>query len=339
MVLRLVAPIALAALLFAAGQTKAADDKPPPAGGFFGTFEGHYLSNLGEKTQWGTLFESLNPFVSTANLSVLPKWGGGGRVGLGYRAASGWDVVALGDADWLYSGNQQFIVPGSQRLAFSLTPPPPLTPPNSAVVFPANSQVSADAQTAYSYVDLEGGYNWKLGTIFDVRLFGGARYANFDQDIQTTGSTSNFVPFGLPAEIDSRREVTYWGVGPRLGGSGRMRICESPFYLISSVSGSVLFGQMKVQDQDSLSAGTSINVETDRNKMYTARTAYNGEGEVGVLYDVSPILQGLDVTVGYRIAGWFGVNDTRPANNFNPSGESHANVVTQGTFLRINVRY
>ncbi|HBZ70105.1 MAG TPA: hypothetical protein DEP35_10375 [Deltaproteobacteria bacterium] len=118
-----------------------------------------------------------------------------------------------------------------------------------------------------------------------------------------------------------------------------MRLCESPFYLISSVSGSVLFGDMKVQDQASLSVSTSTNTFVERNKMYTARTAYNGEGEVGVLYDVSPILQGLDVTVGYRLAGWFGVNDTRPASNFSPSGESHANVVTQGTFLRINVRY
>jgi hypothetical protein len=74
--------------------------------------------------------------------------------------------------------------------------------------------------------------------------------------------------------------------------------------------------------------------------MYTFRTAYNGEGEVGVLYDVSPVLQGVDVTVGYRLSGWFGVNDTRPPNNrFFPSGESHANVVTQGTFLRINLHY
>jgi hypothetical protein len=69
--------------------------------------------------------------------------------------------------------------------------------------------------------------------------------------------------------------------------------------------------------------------------IYTARTAYNGEGEIGVLYDAAPI----DVTVGYRLSGWFGVNDTRPANNFMPSGESHANVVTQGTFLRINFRH
>jgi len=335
----LVAPLALAALLFAAGQTTAADDKPPPAGGFFGSFEGHYLSNIGEKTQWGTLFQGSNPFVSTRNLSVLPQWGGGGRVGLGYHAASGWDAVALGDADWLYSGHQQLIVPASQRLALSLAPLPVGNPPNEAITVPGNTQVSADAQAAYSYVDLEGGYNWKLGTIFDARLFGGARYANFDQEIQTSGAaTSNFVPFG-PFQVDTRREVTYWGVGPRLGGSGRMRICESPFYLTSSVSGSVLFGQMKVQDQDSVSLGNSLNVLGDRNKMYTARTAYNGEGEVGVLYDVSPILQGLDVTVGYRIAGWFGVNDTRPASSFNPSGESHANVVTQATFLRINVRY
>jgi len=96
---------------------------------------------------------------------------------------------------------------------------------------------------------------------------------------------------------------------------------------------------MKVQDQASLSVGTLTNAAATGNRMYTARTAYNGDGEVGVLYDVSPILQGLDVTVGYRLAGWFGVNDTRPASNFNPGGESHANVVTQGTFLRINVRY
>jgi len=198
--------------------------------------------------------------------------------------------------------------------------------------------MTADAQSAYSYVDLEGGYNLKLGEIFDARFFGGARYANFDQNIQTTGTTpgSSLFPFGV--QEDGRQEVSYWGVGPRLGASGRLRICQSPFYLVSSVSGAVLFGDMRVREKQSVSLGPALNLLNTQNTMYTARTAYNGEGEMGVLYDISPVLQGLDVTVGYRLAGWFGVNDTRTTASL-PSGESHANVVTQGTFLRINVRY
>jgi major outer membrane protein len=323
----LFATAALAALFLAGAGPTRAEDKPPATGGFFGTFEGHYLDNIGEKTRWG-MTALLNPIVPTANYNVLPKWGGGGRVGLGYRANAGWDVVALGDADWLYSGHQQVLPSGSQIFINTLAPA------FSGIVGPA--QVSADAQLAYSYVDLEGGYNVNLGTIFDARLFGGVRYANFDQGIQTTET-----PFALgpPAQLDIRSETSYWGVGPRVGASGRLRVCESPFYLVSSVSGSVLFGNMRVRDSESASFGAALNNFNLQNTVHSARTAYNGEGEMGVLYDISPLLQGLDVTVGYRISGWFGVNDTRPANLALPGGESHANVVTQGTFLRLNVRY
>jgi len=326
-------PLGVAALLFVSvARPTSADEKPAPAGQFFATLEGHYLSNIGEKTRWGTLIDP-NSFTPLANLNILPQWGGGGRMGLGYRAGSGWDIAALGDADWLYAGHQQVLITGS---AFPFNTPILL---NTVQPFfgliPPNSSVSVDAQATYSYVDIEGGYNMKLGTMVGARLFGGVRYANFDQSIQTNASG---VVVSNPFEVVSRREVTYWGVGPRLGGSARLRICESPFYLVSSVSGSVLFGDMRVKDNESISSGflNAFNVE---NRMYAARTAYNGEGEIGVLYDVSPTLNGLDITIGYRLSGWFGVNDTRPPNPAFPSGESHANVVTQGTFLRMSFRY
>jgi hypothetical protein len=326
-------PAALISLLLAIPGPLHADDKPPPAGGFFGTFEGHYLDNFGERTRWGTT-ASLNPVRPIANFYVLPKWGGGGRVGLGYRATAGWDVVALGAADWLSRGDQQVNAGFAPVFINTLAPifPGNLTAPNS--------QATADAQLAYHYVDLEGGYNLKLGTSFDLRLFGGARYANFDQNIETTFSpvASGFNGAAIPfSQSDTRQETSYWGVGPRVGASSRLRICESPFYLVTSVSGSVLFGDMRVRENESISLFGPV---VDQQKtMYTARTAYNADGEMGVLYDISPILQGLDVTVGYRVAGWFGVNDTRTASPFFASGESHANVATQGTFLRINVRY
>ncbi|HKE11223.1 MAG TPA: Lpg1974 family pore-forming outer membrane protein, partial [Myxococcota bacterium] len=316
-----------ALLLFSTGSSRA-DDKPPPAGGFFGTFEGHYLANFGETTRWGTS-ATLNPILPIANFNILPKWGGGGRVGLGYRAAAGWDVVALGAADWLSRSDQQ-VNAGFAPVFFNTLAP--IFPGNFTA---PNSQASAEAQLAYSYVDLEGGYNLKLGTSFDLRLFGGARYANFDQNIETTFSPS--LGAAIPFQSDTRHETSYWGVGPRVGASSRLRICESPFYLVTAVSGSVLFGNMRVRESESISLfGPAFNPQ---NTMHTARTAYNADGEMGVLYDISPILQGLDVTVGYRVAGWFGVNDTRTASRFFASGESHANVATQGTFFRINVRY
>lgn len=318
----LFATVGMAALFLTSARPTRADDKPAATGAFFGTFEGHYLDNFGETTRWGTALS-----VPTVNFDVMPKWGGGGRVGLGYRADAGWDVVALGAADWLYSGQQQALVPSSVPFISTLAP-------GGGIL--GTTPATADAQLAYSYVDLEGGYNVKLGTVFGARLFGGVRYANFDQAIQTTQTT--LFSFSL-AQFDARREVSYWGVGPRVGASGRLRICESPFYLVSSVSGSALFGDMRVRESGSLSAGAALNAFSPQNTQYTARTAYNGEGEMGVLYDISPILQGLDVTVGYRVSGWFGVNDTRPTNLAFSSGESHANVVTQGTFLRLNVRY
>ncbi|HTF32459.1 MAG TPA: Lpg1974 family pore-forming outer membrane protein [Myxococcota bacterium] len=335
----LVAVVALAALFLADVRPTRADEKAPAEGGFFGTFEGHYLSNMGEKTRWGLLTSISafsNPFTPEVNVNLLPQWGGGGRVGLGYRAAAGWDVVALGDADWLYSANRQAQSAGLFVQTLEI-------PPASFFGGLANAQVEATAQTAYSYVDLEGGYNMKLGKSIDARLFGGVRYANFDQNIEVSGFGAAFLSESV--QLDNTREVGFWGVGPRVGGSGRLRVCESPFYLVASTSGSVLIGDMKVRDRQSFTIGSTLNAATGAQTSTTGRTAFNADGELGVLYDVSPILQGLDVTVGYRLSGWFGVNDTRTATpqalslNSSTSGESHANVVTQGIFLRVNVRY
>ncbi|HME69651.1 MAG TPA: Lpg1974 family pore-forming outer membrane protein [Myxococcota bacterium] len=323
--------VGLTALCLTSARPTRADEKPHATGGFFGTFEGHYLENIGEKTRWGIEFGPLEPFGRPLNVS--PQWGGGGRVGLGYRSLAGWDVVALGDADWLYSDRQQV-----QSPLFL----PTLGVPQFFFGGLLNSQMEATAQTAYSYVDLEGGYNVKLGKSIDARLFGGVRYANFDQNIEVSGFGVNLFN---PAQLDNTREVGFWGVGPRVGGSGRLRICESPFYLVASTSGAVLIGDMKVRDRESLAFGPTIHPFTASQTSTTGRTAFNAEGELGVLYDVSPILQGLDVTVGYRLSSWFGVNDTRAAptqvvtTNSTTSGASHANVVTQGIFLRLNVRY
>jgi hypothetical protein len=216
-------PWGVATFLFVCAKPTRADEQPAAAGEFLGTFEGHYLSNMGEKTRWGVLTTFASGLPVTGDFNILPKWGGGGRVGLGYRAATGWDVMALGDADWLYSGHQQTLLTNSQFLLGSqLFLDRLVLNPFLGSSF-ANGQVSADAQTAYNYVDLEGGYNLKFGTSFGARLFLGARYANFDQNIETTGPSLSlgFVQF------DTRREITYWGVGPRLGGSGRLRICAS----------------------------------------------------------------------------------------------------------------
>ncbi|HYB12296.1 MAG TPA: Lpg1974 family pore-forming outer membrane protein [Myxococcota bacterium] len=312
-----------------------AEETPPAASGFFGSFEGHYLENIGEKTRWGLQFDSLSP--GGRALDVRPKWGGGGRVGLGYNAAAGWDVVAFGDADWLSSDHRQSGSYGQTLFVQTLQLPP--------ASFPGaleNPGTEATASTAYNYVDLEAGYNAKLASWISARLFGGLRYANFDQNIEVSGVSS---PFVNTVMLDNTREVGYWGVGPRVGGSARLRVCESPFYLVASTSGAVMIGDMKVRDRQNFTVGSTLNAAVGAQTSTTERTAFNAEGELGVLYDISPVLQGLDVTVGYRLSSWFGVNDTRTATpaafGLNPttSGESHANVVTQGIFLRLNVRY
>lgn len=340
---RMFAAAALTALFLASAQQTFGDEKAPAAGGFFGTFEGHYLDNIGETTRWGMLFQPLPPGHA---LDVSPKWGGGGRVGLGYRATAGWDVVALGDADWLYSDQRDAQFPGFNAFlqTLHLPPGPSTSQADAARNFLSNGQAEATAQTAYSYVDLEAGYNMKLGESVDARLFGGVRYANFDQNIEVSAFGS-FFPNSVQVD-DATREVGFWGVGPRVGGSGRLRVCASPFYLVASASGAVLIGDMKVRDRQSYTIGSMLNVSPQNQTSTTGRTAFNAEGELGVLYDISPILQGLDVTVGYRLSSWFGVNDTRSATGavlINPfrttTGESNANVVTQGIFLRLNVRY
>ena len=49
----LVALVALAALFLATYGRHGRTRRPPRTGGFFGTFEGHYLDNIGETTRWG----------------------------------------------------------------------------------------------------------------------------------------------------------------------------------------------------------------------------------------------------------------------------------------------
>ena len=130
----------------------------------------------------------------------------GGSARIGYMFASHWDV-ALG-------GTYANFTPGPVR------------------GYPTNNKLNMRDAWFFN-VDGEVGYDF-AGEGFGLRLFAGARYQqyrhelHFDPDFQCC-FTNN----------------TSWGIGPRIGAEGAMRLGMSDFSLIGGVDGAILFGRSK----------------------------------------------------------------------------------------------
>jgi hypothetical protein len=104
---------------------------------------------------------------------------------------------------------------------------------------------SATAHDDYRYdsIDAEVGENLRIGEKLALRLFGGVRYANMNEHFKAYYFGGDFDPvLGARSNFD----FGFWGVGPRVGASGRYPLPWG-FHLFGQASVSLLVGEQEAE--------------------------------------------------------------------------------------------
>ncbi len=95
----------------------------------------------------------------------------------------------------------------------------------------------------YSAIDAEAGEHLAVGERLAIRLFGGVRYANLNEHFKAYYFGGDFDPvLGARSSFD----FGYWGVGPRVGASGRYPLPWG-FHLFGQAGVSLLVGEQEAE--------------------------------------------------------------------------------------------
>ncbi|MBX3499849.1 MAG: OmpA family protein [Alphaproteobacteria bacterium] len=172
----------------------------------------------------------------------------------------------------------------------------------------------ATNEARFFAIDLEGGYNAAFGPV-GVRPFIGVRYGNWKHTYGVPTSPGA----GSPASAD----INTWGIGPRLGVDGAVRLSEM-FSLFAGGSGSVMFGRLN-------ESGFFTGAFAPPNQSVT-RTTYNFDGKIGVAIEPIPLLS---IAAGYRVEYWGGVTLTSFTTAAAGPGAGRGNRFTHGPFVRV----
>lgn len=312
-----IAALAIATPEFA-GRAEAQDDS-----GYYFILEGRFAFAEGDETP---ILESGLGRV----IHIDTQDGGGGRIGGGYRFGD-WDVglfySGLGTSDSIPSQHSCRTTGGTYCYSYDY-----FFPILGSAYNGGYSHVKSEASVTYHVVDFEAGYNLQLGEA-DVRLFAGIRFADFDQDVDTTF-------FEGSRRLEEKRDVDFWGAGIRLGASASANIMGS-FGSTASVSGTVLFGEQDTLTTQNQTSGRTIIGDT-RVSSSDDRTTWNVEGELGLTYTQELYASTLMFILGYRVESWYDVNNTQsepPTNSGNIFGSMYADQIFHGPFLRGELRF
>jgi outer membrane protein OmpA-like peptidoglycan-associated protein len=286
--------------------------------GVYLSVEGRYLWGRGDKvhsydlpiTTPFTLFGSSGP-------TARADKGWGGKAMLGYRFNNNWDIGLGVSGGWLK---------GKKSGVGTLTT-------TTDVETPAGVTNGIKVKLRYEVADFEAGYNWQMGTGSTVRLFGGARYAHFNQTAKatidtTTGSIGGFTHVG------GKRKTSYSGIGPRLGLNAQLGIGNSGFNVFGGVSGALLYGKFK--DRHSITAtGTAGPFAASGKDKSKNKLVPNAEGEIGLGYNFNAGgSSSVGIQLGYRAEGWWGVSSSAAVLAPGPATRS-SDQMMHGPFVRL----
>lgn len=319
--------------------------------GFYFFLEGRMAVSNGDAT---TFAEGVSEGLISGELfNVDTEFGGGGRAGGGYQ-------FGKLDVGLMYSGlrltgnrdplNSIGLLTTMSRSRYVGIVYPVLGTEYYMYmrIFSGFYFTKAEAEASYHVVDFEAGYNLQLGKT-DVRLFAGLRYANFDQTVNTAFfiycAYCDGVRDGFYFYLTEKRDVDFWGIGPRLGASVHRAHEKGPFGLMASASGALLFGNKEtLTTQFGVGNSFSFGPFPD-NRTISRRdlTVWNMEGEVGVTYQTAVgKAMTMMFTLGYRAEAWYDVNDTSSLPlTFSGTlhGSTEAEQFFHGPFLRGEFRF
>ncbi|HEY8154314.1 MAG TPA: Lpg1974 family pore-forming outer membrane protein [Myxococcota bacterium] len=104
-------------------------------------------------------------------------------------------------------------------------------------------RATAHDEFRYNSVDAEVGENLRIGEKLALRLFGGVRYTNMNEHFKAYYFGGDFDPvLGARSNFD----FGFWGVGPRVGASGRYPLPWG-FHLFGQAGVSLLVGEQEAE--------------------------------------------------------------------------------------------
>jgi len=299
-------------------------------GGMYFKFEGRGVFSDGDEFPYAIQNDTGEVFDIELDESFA------GKVGLGARFGSAWDIGVLYSGMRATGNTPAFQgAPGTASNAIF-----PLVNayayPNTCITCGTTYYQSTDAKAEQTYhvVDFEVGYTMKLGSA-DVRLIAGVRYADFlRKDTSTMGWMGTYLYVGQFSRTNDN-----WGIGPRLGLEFAQPLGSGGVQLTGSVSGSALFGERETTD--SVLAGLSLNANSPLPLVNQYGSGggddfYNAEGEIGLSYGIElGNARSMIVTLGYRAEGWFGVNNMQSTSPIFPIvGDDSADEFFHGPVLK-----
>jgi hypothetical protein len=222
-----------------------------------------------------------------------------------------------------------------------LAPPfePPAGPGGNLIATLSHPSFGRNATTAnakfrfdYNSADLETGQTLLLGESLELRLFGGVRYADIVEHFDADYDGIDFDNANVSSDIG------YWGVGPRVGASGRWSLPYG-FEIFGGAATSLLVGEAEAEVKQTDQNEAVLVTEIHRD--FGVRLVPAIDLRAGIGLD-RPLGEwgSLSVQVGYEFQNYFNyiehftfVDDSSTVN------ENTTDLGIDGMFVRGSVRF
>ncbi|MDF3073498.1 MAG: hypothetical protein K0S54_1165 [Alphaproteobacteria bacterium] len=309
-----VAATAIAAVAPEAAQAQMYSSGP----GFYFSLEGRYLMNEGGKVPNYVYDYSFGlGGYNTSKTNAENGWGG--KVMLGYRFGNNWDIGVGVAGGWL---NGKDKASGVETCCSGTS----------------DFDEKLKVKLAYQTVDFEAGYNFAMGPGTNLRLFGGLRFANFNQKATGEGASADTLNYDYT--FDAKRKTKYWGIGPRIGANGQVALGMGGFHVFGGVSGALLFGKFndKHNFETNNLAGTDPNFYSYNDKK-KSKMVPNVAGEIGLGYQFNAGSGStLSIQAGYGGEAFFGAGSKGHVQAYFKDSDS-TDYVMHGPFVRLTATF
>jgi hypothetical protein len=200
-----------------------------------------------------------------------------------------------------------------------------------------SSTAFARSRLHYETIDGEVGFYVPMWRPANVRVFAGPRVLHSSNQISYGYHTFADSPGGPLDKLGQYdHDVSLWGFGPRAGLEASVPLGDWPVSLNVGGSGSVLFSHVTHQNSFSFLNQEFIgpnDTGSGSSRERSARTVYNLEGNVSVVYRIAPPVA---VHLGYQAAQYWSLNTSIVNATFRgPFQIGRGNVLSHGPFVRI----
>jgi hypothetical protein len=216
---------------------------------------------------------------------------------------------------------------------------------------PYQQTLGTDIQQSFDIGDFDIGRNFGLGA-GNLRVFGGLRFAWFDQLTKLDYVDVRPVTGNPPDIAEAKGDSHSWGLGPRIGLSGSYPLAELGFGKLSltgTIAAAMLFGDAdrKLSQSESTHYNASPSSAT---KSSATQSMYNLDGKLGLSFAFP--LQGTEAsfTVGYMLTSWWNVINTQGVLALSPlvppiavatptTSTKSGSQLYQGPFVNFTVKF